>query len=142
MRSDVTRVASLVVALEEKIDRLEETFEEFEYGYTEPATAEAVERIDGRIQALEQRLDNVEGKIDQLLAALENAPQNNDSTQTEALQESTYQPDGSEVRATAAARRKARELGVDLAEVEGTGQGRQITVDDVRRQNARGEGES
>ena len=32
-----------------------------------------------------------------------------------------------------AALRKARELGVDLSEVEGTGLGGQITVDDVRR---------
>src|SRR5919202_1578731 len=40
VRSDITRVAGLVVALEDKIDRLEEAFEEFEYGYAEPATAE------------------------------------------------------------------------------------------------------
>ncbi|MCA1716873.1 MAG: E3 binding domain-containing protein [Actinobacteria bacterium] len=38
--------------------------------------------------------------------------------------------------ATAAARRKARELGVDLSEVEGTGQDGQITIDDVRRKGA------
>ena len=141
VRSDITRVASLVVALEDKIDRIEEAFEDFEYGYAEPATAEAIDGIEARIQGLEQRLDNVEGKIDRLLAALENAPQNG-SVQAEAPQESSPQADGSEVRATAAARRKARELGVDLTEVEGTGQGGLITVDDVRRQNARGEGES
>jgi pyruvate/2-oxoglutarate dehydrogenase complex dihydrolipoamide acyltransferase (E2) component len=46
-----------------------------------------------------------------------------------------------EIRATAAARRKAQELGVDLSEVHGTGANGQITVDDVRRENARGEGE-
>ena len=38
-----------------------------------------------------------------------------------------------EIRATDAALRTARELGVDLAEVEGTGSGGQITVGDVRR---------
>lgn len=37
------------------------------------------------------------------------------------------------VTATAAARRRARELGVDLLEVEGTGRDGKITVDDVRR---------
>jgi pyruvate/2-oxoglutarate dehydrogenase complex dihydrolipoamide acyltransferase (E2) component len=38
-----------------------------------------------------------------------------------------------EVRATDAARRKAREMGVDLSYLEGTGNGGQITVEDVRR---------
>jgi polyhydroxyalkanoic acid synthase PhaR subunit len=109
VRSDITRVAGLVVALEDKVDRLEEAFEEFEYGYAKPATAEEV-------GGLEKRLDRVEGKLDRLLAALENGSGQNGS------------PD-----ATDAARRKARELGVDLSEVEGTGSGGQITVDDVRR---------
>jgi polyhydroxyalkanoic acid synthase PhaR subunit len=109
VRSDITRVAGLVVALEDKVDRLEEAFEEFEYGYAKPATAEEVGEI-------EKRLDRVEGKLDRLLAALENGSA----------------PNGSP-KATDAARRKAQELGVDLTEVEGTGTGGQITVDDVRR---------
>jgi len=136
VRSDITRVASLVVALEDKIDRLEEVFED---GYARPATAEAVGGIEDRVKGLEKRIDGVEGKIDKLLTTLENAPQNGDA-QAEAVQEDS-QADG-EVRATAAARRKARELGVELSEVEGTGLNDQITVDDVRRQNAREEGES
>jgi polyhydroxyalkanoic acid synthase PhaR subunit len=109
VRSDITRVAGLVVALEVKVDRLEEAFEEFEYGYAKPATAEEVGE-------LEKRLDRVEGKLDRLLAALENDPAQNGAPE-----------------ATDAARRKAQELGVDLAEVEGTGSGGQITVNDVRR---------
>jgi polyhydroxyalkanoic acid synthase PhaR subunit len=114
VRSDITRVAGLLVALEDKVDRIEEAFEEFEYGYAKPATAE-------ELGELEERLDRVEGKLDRLLAALEN-----DST------------NGSqEVKATDAARREARELGVDLREVEGTGDGGEITVGDVRR---KGEG--
>jgi pyruvate dehydrogenase E2 component (dihydrolipoamide acetyltransferase) len=40
---------------------------------------------------------------------------------------------GEGVRVTAAARRRAEEMSVDLATVEGTGQDGQITVDDVRR---------
>jgi pyruvate/2-oxoglutarate dehydrogenase complex dihydrolipoamide acyltransferase (E2) component len=40
---------------------------------------------------------------------------------------------GGEVRATAAARRRAEEMNVDLAEIQGTGRDGQITVDDVRR---------
>jgi polyhydroxyalkanoic acid synthase PhaR subunit len=109
-RSDIARVASLVVALEDKVDRLEEAFEEFEYGYAKPATAEEQDE-------LEKRLDRVEDKLDRLLAALENGS-----------------PNGTpEIKATDAARRTARELGVDLTEVEGTGNGGQITVNDVRR---------
>jgi polyhydroxyalkanoic acid synthase PhaR subunit len=112
VRSDVARVASLVVALEDKVDRLEEAFEEFEYGYAKPATAEEVGE-------LEKRLDRVEGKLDRILAALEDGFATNNGAP--------------EIRATEAARRKARELGVDLADVQGTGAGGQITVEDVRR---------
>ena len=156
VRSDITRVAGLVVALEDKVDRLEEAFEDFEYGYAEPATAESVGNLENRIANLEGRLEGVEGKIDRLLAALENAPQNGaqagpqEYAQAETVEDSREegaseapQANG-EVRATDAARRKAQELDVDLREVEGTGAGGQITVDDVRRANAQasGEGES
>ena len=154
VRSDITRVAGLVVALEDKVDRLEEAFEDFEYGYAEPATAESVGNLENRIANLEGRLEGVEGKIDRLLAALENAPQNGaqagpqEYAHTETVEDSREegaseapQANG-EVRATDAARRKAQELDVDLREVEGTGAGGQITVDDVRRTNAREEGES
>jgi polyhydroxyalkanoic acid synthase PhaR subunit len=109
VRSDITRVAGLVVTLEDKVDRLEEAFEEFEYGYAKPATTEEVGELD-------KRLDRVEGKLDRLLVVLENGTAQNGVPE-----------------ATDAARRKARELGVDLSEVEGTGSGGQITVDDVRR---------
>jgi hypothetical protein len=111
VRSDITRVAGLIVALEDKVDRIEEAFEEFEYGYAKPATAE-------ELGELEKRLDRVEGKLDRVLAALESGSARNGTP---------------EVKATEAARRTARELGVDLTEVEGTGSGGQITVDDVRR---------
>jgi pyruvate/2-oxoglutarate dehydrogenase complex dihydrolipoamide acyltransferase (E2) component len=114
VRSDITRVAGLVVALEDKVDRIEEAFEEFEYGYAKPATAED-------LGELEKRLDRVEGKLDRLLSALENSSPNGSS----------------EVNATDAARHEARELGVDLTEVEGTGDGGQITVEDVRRKGER-----
>ena len=120
VRSDITRIAGLVVNLEEKVDRIEEVLEDFEYGYAEPATAESVKGLEGR-------LDRVEGKLDRLLAALEGAQ--NDDAQIVA------QTNGSavEVRATGAARRKALELGVDLSEVEGTGTDGQVTVEDVRK---------
>jgi len=156
VRSDVTRVAGLVVALEDKMDRLEEAFEDFEYGYATPASAESVQGIEERIgrledslgrieggvnddstSSLEKRLDDVEGKIDQILTALQNAPQNGSSLPEASQQEEAAREDAAEeITVTAAARRKARELGVDLAQVEGTGQDGQITVDDVRRKGA------
>ena len=115
VRSDISRIAGLIVALEDKVDRIEEAFEDFEYGYAKPATAEEVGELD-------KRLDRVEGKLDRLLTALENGPAQNGGSDAPA-----------EIRATDAARRKARELGVDLAAVSGTGAGGQITVEDVRQ---------
>ena len=123
VRSDITRIAGLVVNLEEKVDRIEEVLEEFEYGYAEPATSESVKE-------LEKRLGRVEGKLDRLLAALE-SDQNGGAQVAETVAESNGSP--AEVRATDAAKRKASELDVDLSEVEGTGNGGQITVGDVRR---------
>jgi hypothetical protein len=120
VRSDIARVAGLVVALEDKVDRIEEAFEDFEYGYAKPATAE-------ELAGLEQRLDRVEGKLDRLLSALESGSATNGAAPA---------PDGAregQIKATDAARRKAEQLGVDLAEVDGTGAGGQITVEDVRR---------
>ena len=139
VRSDITRVAELVLSLEDKIDRIEEAFEDFEDGQAalaQDSSAQDGGNIEGRIEGIEQRLGNVEGKIDQILAALESTPRNG-SVQAEApRQPEASQEDGSEIRATAAARRKAQELDVDLSDVNGTGSDGQITVDDVRRKGA------
>ena len=126
VRSDITRIAGLVVNLEEKVDRIEEVLEDFEYGYAEPATSESVKEV-------ENRLDRVEGKLDRLLAALEGAQGGAQGGAQVAQTVAETNGSASEVRATDAARRKARELGVDLSEVEGTGNGGQVTVEDVRR---------
>jgi polyhydroxyalkanoic acid synthase PhaR subunit len=63
-RSDVARIARLVVLVENKVDRVEEAFEEFIYGDSEPATA-------GAVGSLEERMDRLEGKMDRILDALE-----------------------------------------------------------------------
>jgi len=149
VRSDITRIAGLVVNLEDKVDNVEEILEDLDLEGKEVATTEAIASLEGRIgglestleqvtktgaqtatagsvQALEERLDGVENKLDRLLAALENGSQNG----------SAAEANGSaavEVEATDAARRKARELGVDLTTVEGTGADGRITVDDVRK---------
>jgi ribosomal protein L12E/L44/L45/RPP1/RPP2 len=151
VRSDISRVAGLVINLEDKIDRIEEVLEDFEYTPAKPATADSIEALEGRIdgieralkrvsqtgaqaataesvQALGGRLDGVEGKLDRLLAALE-------GQNVDAPAGAPAQSNGSavEIRATDAARRKALEVGVNLAEVEGTGTDGEITVGDVRR---------
>jgi hypothetical protein len=138
-RSDISRVASLVIALEDKVDRIEEAFEDFEYGYSEPASSDSV-------QQLEERMDRVESKLDRLLSAVESfsssgsqSASGNGSSQAaqsdsqSGSSQSGSQSNAGEIKATQAARRKAQELGVALAEVQGTGTEGQITVEDVRK---------
>jgi polyhydroxyalkanoic acid synthase PhaR subunit len=146
VRSDITRVAGLVINLEDKIDRIEEVLEDFEYTPAKPATADSIEALEGRIAGIERalkrasqngeqaataesvrtldsRLDGVEGKLDRLLAALENG---NGSAPA-----ATNGSAAVEVEATDAARREAGERGVDLTQVEPTGSGGRVTVVDV-----------
>jgi polyhydroxyalkanoic acid synthase PhaR subunit len=63
-RSDVARVAKLVVVVENKVDRIEEALEELAYGDSGAATAGAA------MNSLEERMDRLEGKMDRILAAL------------------------------------------------------------------------
>lgn len=63
-RSDIARVAKLVVIVENKVDGIEETLEELIYGGSGPATASAV-------NILEERMDRLESKMDRILSALE-----------------------------------------------------------------------
>ena len=67
-RLDISRVAKLVVVVENKVDRIEEAFEEFIHGDSEFATAGAVAKAVG---SLEERMDRLESKMDHILAALE-----------------------------------------------------------------------
>ena len=159
VRSDISRVAGLVINLEDKIDRIEEVLEDFEYTPAKPATADSIEALEGRIEGIEgtlerltrsnaqaasaqsvrtldARLDQVEGKLDRLLAALEGQSQNGNGSANASAQAPANAPasaDGSVVEATDAARRKAEELGVDLTQVEGTGADGRITAEDVRK---------
>jgi polyhydroxyalkanoic acid synthase PhaR subunit len=124
-RSDIARVATLVIALEDKVDRMEEMLEGLE-----DAGAAAGEGA-AAVESLERRMDAVERKLDRLLAAVEEIQGAQDNGRAPAEEARR------EIKATDAARRRAQELGVDLAEIEGTGAGGQITVEDVRK---RGEG--
>ena len=142
VRSDITRVAGLIVALEDKVDRIEEAFEDFEYGYAEPATAESVGTLEKSIGALDRRIDGIESKLDQLLTAIEGISSNGSSgssgssgTNGSAASAGEDTPQ-EEIKATNAARRKAQELGISLSEVKGTGADGQVTVGDVREKGA------
>ena len=64
-RSDVTRVAKLVVVVENKVDRIEEALEDLVQGDSGSATAGAA------VNGLEERMDRLEGKMDRILTALE-----------------------------------------------------------------------
>jgi polyhydroxyalkanoic acid synthase PhaR subunit len=138
-RSDITRVASLVVGLEDKVDRIEEAFEDFEYGYAEPATAEAVASLEKRLDRVDRKLQPINRLGDEfgLLAGMESlqAASNGSATAPENVAGTNggTATDSGGVQASDAARRKAEELGVDLAEVEGSGTDGQITIGDVRR---------
>jgi len=63
-RSDVARVAELVVTLEEKVDKIEDVVEDIEDGYANMATREVIE-------GLEERLGQVESKLDTLSSGIE-----------------------------------------------------------------------
>jgi len=138
VRSDITRVAELVVNLEDKVDNIEEMLEDLGDAGAAAAAIEAPETASAEsVQALEGRLDSVENKLDRLLAAFETIAQNsNASPEVQPETPASAASNGSatlEVEATDAARRKAREMDVDLATVNGTGTDGQVTVDDVRK---------
>lgn len=82
-RSDVARVAGLVVALEDKVDSLEDAFERLE-----DAQAAAV---DGAtlLSSLEERVARLETKLDTLIAAVERLGANGHETARERARERT-----------------------------------------------------
>ncbi|HZU70416.1 MAG TPA: hypothetical protein VFA09_24305 [Ktedonobacteraceae bacterium] len=68
-RSDVSHVSELVVALEEKFDRLDERFEDVDAALAQTVKREAIEGIEHRLAAAESRLNqsiaSVEGNVQQ-----------------------------------------------------------------------------
>ena len=108
VRSDITRIAGLVVNLEEKVDRIEEVLEDFEYGYAEPATGESIKEV-------ENRLDRVEGKLDRLLAALEGAQER----RRRQVAETVAETNGSACRGQGHGRRQAQGAGDGRGSIRG-----------------------
>jgi polyhydroxyalkanoic acid synthase PhaR subunit len=86
-RSDITRVAVLVVSLEEKVDKIEDAFENFEESYAQVAKNEAVE-------GLAERLERVESQLNRLLTFEESHTQAAKSTEVEGLAKRLEQVEG------------------------------------------------
>jgi polyhydroxyalkanoic acid synthase PhaR subunit len=86
-RSDIARVAELVVELEDKVELIEDTLEDFEDNYAKAITSDLKEHMDlvgmkldalpdilqklTTVGALEKRLDQVDMKLDALPATLQ-----------------------------------------------------------------------
>ena len=70
-RSDMSRVAGLVVALEGKVDGVEEMLEDVVDGFDGSSDNDGLGAVEGRVGNVEERLGQVEGKLDKLLAAVE-----------------------------------------------------------------------
>lgn len=76
-RSDVTRVAGLVVALEDKVDNVETLLEDLGDSTAATKAVQApASATPQSVKALEKRLDTIESKLDGLLAALESGARN------------------------------------------------------------------
>jgi polyhydroxyalkanoic acid synthase PhaR subunit len=91
-RTDIARVAELVVNLEDKVDRLDSALEDSEDRSARLATSESVEYLHKRVEDLEKRLDRVEGKLDSVLAALEKMAAREPAKSTEAVRRVTRKP--------------------------------------------------
>lgn len=89
--SDIARVAELVVNLEEKVDKIDDAFEDLAERTKQTATSKAVTHLEKEIEglatnktvtALQKRLDQVEHKLDLVLTALKKI----EATQSKAAQ--------------------------------------------------------
>ena len=58
-RSDVARVAEMIIALENKVDSIQDAFEDFQSLYPQLATLAAIQQLASQQQALEHQLDQL-----------------------------------------------------------------------------------
>jgi tetrahydromethanopterin S-methyltransferase subunit G len=108
-RSDVARVAALVVSLEEKVDQIDDAFDD---GYAQMATRQSITELDrrldqmerqltplsnvaqkvGALDAMAQRLSQVESKLDSISSVTEKIATAEDITQRLGQVESKLDP--------------------------------------------------
>ncbi len=70
-RSDIARVAGLVVALEEKVDRFEDAFDDFTDVSARTAPHDPVSTIEERLVQVESKLETLSATLGKIEAALE-----------------------------------------------------------------------
>jgi len=71
-RSDVARVAELVVTLEEKVDTIDDGLEDMEDKYVNMATRDVIEGLAGRLEQVESKLDRLSSGIEKQAATRAN----------------------------------------------------------------------
>lgn len=67
-RSDIARVATLIVNLEEKVDRIEDTLMEARDRSSPPTTGADLSKLEARLNRLERKLDRVLAALEKLEA--------------------------------------------------------------------------
>jgi polyhydroxyalkanoic acid synthase PhaR subunit len=65
-RSDLARVAEIIVALEEKVDRIDEAFDDIEDGSSQLATRGSLADLEGRLSRVEKKLDTLSSVLEKL----------------------------------------------------------------------------
>ncbi|GAC1617272.1 MAG: hypothetical protein NVS4B7_09600 [Ktedonobacteraceae bacterium] len=63
-RSELARVAGLIVTLEEKVDKIEDAFENVEDSYANMPTREGFEGLSGRMGEIESKLDTLSADLE------------------------------------------------------------------------------
>lgn len=67
-RSDLARVAEMIVALEEKVDRVDEVFDDIEDGSSRLATRDSLTDLEVRLSRVEKKLDALSPVLEKLEA--------------------------------------------------------------------------
>ena len=70
-RSDLTRVAELIIALENKVDSLQDASEDLQSHYSQFATLEALQPLANYLQSLVQRVGEIESRLGELPSTLQ-----------------------------------------------------------------------
>ncbi len=70
-RSDLTRVAEMIIALENKVDGIQDFSEDLQGRYPQFATLDAIQLLTSHLQTLEQQLSGVESNLGELPSTLQ-----------------------------------------------------------------------
>ena len=67
-RSDLVRVAEIIIALEEKVDRIDEAFDDIKDGSSQLATRDSLTDLEVRLGRVEKKLDTLSSVLEKLEA--------------------------------------------------------------------------